>query len=218
MKKLLMIIFALLVLACTPAFATPAIEFSPDSSTGGSWYYDGAGTLSFNQYIAVDAGMGSNADALTGALVYLPTLTVSGSGDTYDVKPIGSPTIMITSADKSAIYMMGTLGSGDLITVGTVAAGYSSFTTDITNLVITDAGKLLGSAALNNILYSQTLGLDFELSLQGGAGTNYKTFAQMLAGGYSGGNGFSGAMSIPEPATMALLGLGSLVFLRKRKS
>jgi len=161
--------------------------------------------------------MGSNADALTGALVYLPTLTVSGSGDTYDVKPIGSPTIMITSADKSAIYMMGTLGSGDLITVGTVAAGYSSFMTDITNLVITDAGKLLGSAALNNILYSQTLGLDFELSMQGGSGTNYRTFAQMLAGGYAGGNGFSGAMSIPEPATIALLGLGTLAFLKKRK-
>jgi hypothetical protein len=218
MKKLLIMIFALLVLAGTPAFATPAIEFSPDSNTGGSWYYDGAGTLSFNQYITIDAGMGSNADALTGALVYIPTLTVSGSGDTYEVKPIGSPTIMITSADKSAIYMMGTLGSGDLITVGTVAAGYSSFTTDITDLVITDAGKALGSAALNNILYSQTLGLDFELSLQGGSGTNYKTFAQMLAGGYVGGNGFSGAMSIPEPATMALLGLGTLVFLKKRKS
>ncbi|MGD8785825.1 MAG: PEP-CTERM sorting domain-containing protein [Phycisphaerales bacterium] len=218
MKKLLIIIFALLVLAGTPVFATPAIEFSPDSSTGGSWYYDGAGTLSFNQYITVDAGMGSNADALTGALIYIPTLTISGSGDTYEVKPIGSPTIMITSADKSAIYMMGTLGSGDLITVGTVAAGYSSFSTDITDLVITDAGKALGSAALNNILYSMTMGLDFELSLQGGSGTNYKTFAQMLAGGYVGGNGFSGAMSIPEPATIALLGFGTLVFLKKRKS
>ncbi|MGD2093442.1 MAG: PEP-CTERM sorting domain-containing protein [Phycisphaerales bacterium] len=218
MKKLLIMIFALLVLAGTPVFATPAIEFSPDSNTGGSWYYDGAGTLSFNQYITIDAGMGSNADALTGALVYIPTLTISGSGDTYEVKPIGSPTIMITSADKSAIYMMGTLGSGDLITVGTVAAGYSNFTTDITDLVITDAGKALGSAALNNILYSMTMGLDFELSLQGGSGTNYKTFAQMLAGGYAGGNGFSGAMSIPEPATLALLGFGTLVFLKKRKS
>ena len=218
MKKLVITILALLVFAGTPAFATPAIEFSPDSSTGGSWYYDGASTLSFNQYIAVDSGMGSNADALTGALVYLPTLTISGSGDTYDVKPIGSPTIMITSADKSAIYMMGTLGSGDLITIGTVAAGYSSFTTDITNLVITDAGQALGSAALDNILYSQTLGLDFELSLQGGSGTNYRTFAQMLAGGYVGGNGFSGAMSIPEPATIALLGLGSLAFLKRRKA
>jgi len=125
---------------------------------------------------------------------------------------------MITSADKSAIYMMGTLGSGDLKTIGTVAGGYTNFQTDISNLVITDAGKALGSAALNMMLYTQTPGLDFELSLNGGSGTNYRSFAQMLAGGYVGGNGFSGAMSIPEPATIALLALGSLAFLRKRKA
>ena len=218
MKKLVIIFLALLVSAGTPAFATPAIEFSPDAGTAGSWHYDGAGTLSFNQNVAVDKGMGSNADALTGSLVFIPTLTVSGSGSIYEVKPIGSPTIMITSADMSSIYMMGNLGSGDLQTIGTVAGGYTQFKTDITNLVITDAGKALGSAALNMILYTQTCGLDFELSLNGGSGTNYRTFAQMLAGGYSGGNGFSGAMTIPEPATIALMGLGSLALLRKRKA
>ena len=218
MKKLVLLIFAVLVFAGAPAFATPAVEFSPNPNTGGGWHYDGASTLSFNQNIAVDSGMGSNADPLVGSLVFIPTLTVSGSGDTYEVKPIGSPTIMITSADKSAIYMMGTLGSGDLKTIGTVAGGYTNFQTDISNLVITDAGKALGSAALNMMLYTQTPGLDFELSLNGGSGTNYRSFAQMLAGGYVGGNGFSGAMSIPEPATIALLALGSLAFLRKRKA
>ena len=217
MKKLVIVIVTLLVCAGAPAFATPAIEFSPDSSTGGSWFYNGAGTLSFSQNVAVDSGMGSNADALTGSLVYIPTLTVSGSGSTYEVKPISGPTIMITSADKSAVYLTGTLGSGDLLTIGTIAGSYTSFKTDITNVVVTDAGKAIGSAALNNILYSQTPGLDFELSLQGGSGTNYLSFAEMLAGGYTGGNGFSGAMSIPEPATIALLGLGSLALLRKRK-
>jgi len=217
MKKLVIMILALLVCVGTPAFATPAIEFSPDADTGGSWYYDGAGTLSFNQYITIDRGMGSNADALAGSLVYIPTLVVSGSGSTYEMKPISSPTIMITNADKSAVYMTGTLGSGDLLTIGTVAGGYTAFKTDITDIVITDAGKAIGSAALNMILYSQTPGLDFELSMQGGSGTNYRSFAQMLAGGYVGGNGFSGAMSIPEPATIALLGLGSLALLRKRK-
>jgi len=218
MKKLVIIFLALLVSAGTPAFATPAIEFSPDAGTAGSWQYDGAGTLSFNQNVSVDKGMGSNADALTGSLLFIPTLTVSGSGSTYEVKPIGSPTIMITSADMSSLYMMGNLGSGDLQTIGTIAGGYTQFKSDITNLVITGAGMALGSAALNTILYTQTMGLDFELSLQGGSGTNYLTFAQMLAGGYSGGNGFSGAMSIPEPATIALMGLGSLALLRKRKA
>ncbi len=217
MKRLVIVIFTLLVCAGAPALATPAIEFSPDSSTGGSWEYDGASTLSFNQNITVDAGMGSNADALTGSLVYIPTLVLSGSGSYYDVKPIGSPTIMITNADKTALYMTATLGSGDLQTIGTVAGSYTAFTTDITDIVITDAGKAIGSAALNSILYTQTQGLDFELSLQGGSGTNYRSFAEMLAGGYAGGNGFSGAMSIPEPATIALLGFGSLALLRKRR-
>ena len=217
MKRLVIVMFTLLVCAGGTALATPAIEFSPDSNTGGSWEYDGASTLSFNQNITVDAGMGSNYDALTGSLVYLPTLVISGSGNYYDVKPIGSPTIMITNADKTALYMTATLGSGDLQTIGTVAGGYTAFTTDITDIVITDAGKAIGSAALNSILYTQTQGLDFELSLQGGSGTNYRSFAEMLAGGYVGGNGFSGAMSIPEPATIALLGFGSLALLRKRR-
>jgi hypothetical protein len=114
--------------------------------------------------------------------------------------------------------MTATLGSGDLQTIGTVAGGYTAFTTDITDIVITDAGKAIGSAALNSILYTQTQGLDFELSLQGGSGTNYRSFAEMLAGGYVGGNGFSGAMSIPEPATIALVGFGSLALLRKRRN
>lgn len=218
MKRVIMI-FALAIFAGTPALATPTIEFSPNPETAGGWFYDGASTLSFNQNIAIDKGMGSNYDALVGSLVHIPTLIVgAGAGGTYEVKPIGSPTISITSADNSAVYLMGTLAGGDLVPVGTIAGGYTRFKTDISNLVVTDAGKALGSAALNMMLYTQTCGLDFELSLQGGSGTNYRSFAQMLAGGYVGGNGFSGAMSIPEPATIALLGLGSLTLLRKRKA
>ncbi|MFZ2147995.1 MAG: PEP-CTERM sorting domain-containing protein [Sedimentisphaerales bacterium] len=219
MKKIVIMILALVICAGTPALATPTIEFSPNPDTAGGWFYDGASTLSFNQNIAIDKGMGSNYDALVGSLVHIPTLIVgAGAGGTYEVKPIGSPTISITSADGSAVYLMGTLAGGDLVPVGTIAGGYTSFKTDISNLVVTDAGKALGSAALNMMLYTQTHGLDFELSLQGGSGTNYRSFAQMLAGGYVGGNGFSGAMSIPEPATIALLGLGSLTLLRKRKA
>ena len=219
MKRLVIMILALVIFTGTPALATPTIEFSPNPSTAGGWYYDGSSTLSFNQNIAVDKGLGSNYDALTSSLVHIPTLLVgAGAGGTYEVKPIGSPTISITSADGSAVYLMGTLAGGDLVPIGTIAGGYTNFKADISNLVVTDAGKTLGSAALNMILYTQTPGLDFELSLQGGSGTNYLSFAQMLAGGYVGGNGFSGAMSIPEPATIALLGIGCLTLLRKRKA
>ncbi|MBN2181894.1 MAG: PEP-CTERM sorting domain-containing protein [Sedimentisphaerales bacterium] len=219
MIKRLLIFWVLTMCLSVPAMATTTVEFSPDSSTGGSWYYDGAGTLSFNQEICVDRGMGSNYDALVGSLVYIPAFKVSPDMyGTYKLTPYGTTTISIKSADGGTTYMTGNLLSGDLVPVGTIGAAYTQFQADITNLVVTSAGQSLGSAALDAIVKSGTIALDFELSLQGGSGTNYRTLTEMLAGGYSGGNGFSGAMSIPEPMTITLLGLGSLALLRKRRA
>jgi hypothetical protein len=218
MKKLAIIILALAFCAGAPAFATPSIEFSPDAGTAGGWNYDGAGTLSFDQYIAVDAGMGGNADALVGASVFVPTLTVGeGPIGTYEVKPLGSSVLTIRSRDYSTIYLKATLNPGDLIPIGTVGGLYTNFTSDLTDVVVTDAGKALGSAVLAAIANSGLTTLDFELSLQGGHGTNYRSLSEMLAGGFTGGNGFSGAMTIPEPTTIAMLTFGSLALWRKRK-
>ena len=218
MKRLIITALLLAIGLGTPVFATPSIEFSPNPDTAGGWTYDGAGTLSFNQTVSVDRALSSNADPLVGASVYVPTFSVSGiPNGPYALTPLGSPTITIRSADGTQIYLKGTLATGDLTPVGTIGAAYSSFTADITNLIITDAGKALGSAALSAIIKSGTKSLDFELSLQGGSGTNYHTLAEMLSGGYVGGNGFSGAMSIPEPATIAMLGFGSLALLRRKR-
>lgn len=65
---------------------------------------------------------------------------------------------------------------------------------------------------------SGTMALDFELSLLGGSGTGYYSLSEMLAGNYTGSGSFSGAMTIPEPATIAMLGFGALAFIRKRKA
>lgn len=219
MKRFILIIVTL-VFFSVPAFATPSIEFSPDAGTAGSWNYDGAGTLSFNQYVTVDRAMSSNADALVGSSVFVPTLSVNATAwdSSYTLKPLGTSVLTIRSPETNEIYMKATLGKGDLVPVGTIGAAYSSFKADLTDVVVTDAGKSLGSAVLSAIINSGTTALDFELSLQGASGTNYFSFNQMLAGGYTGGNGFSGAMSIPEPATIALMGLGALAFIRKRKA
>ena len=141
--------------------------------------------------------------------------SISGS---YTLKPLGSSVLTIRSPDDGTIYLKATLSKGDLIGVGTIGAAYTNFTSDLTNVTVTDAGKALGSAALSAIVNSGTSTLDFELSLQSGSSTNYRSLTQMLAGGFVGGNGFSGAMSIPEPATIALLSLGSLVLWRKRRA
>ncbi len=219
MRKFIIFFLLLVFFTGTSALATTTIEFSPDTTTGGNWYYDGAGTLSFNQQIAVDRGMGSNYDALVGSLVYIPTFKVSAdSYGAYKLTPYGTTTISIKNSDGSATYLTGILKPGDLIPVGTIGAAYTQFQADISNIVVTSAGQSLGSAALDAIYKSGTMSLDFELSLQGGSGTNYYSLIEMLTGGYSGGNGFSGAMSIPEPTTIALLGLGSLALIRKRRA
>ena len=219
MKELAMITLAFVLCAAGPALATPSIEFSPGGSTSGGWNYDGIGTLSFDQYIAVDSGMASNADALVGASVFVPTLTVGeGPVGTYEVKPLGSSVLTVRSEDYSTIYLKATLNRGDLVPIGTVGGLYTSFTSDLTDVLVTDKGKALGSAVLTAIANSGLTTLDFELSLQGGSGTNYRSLSEMLAGGFTGGNGFSGAMTIPEPTTIALLTFGSLALWRKRKA
>jgi len=142
--------------------------------------------------------------ALAGAPAFVPALSVNASGDgSYSLEPLGSSILTVRSADDATIYMKATLGKGDLVPVGTIGAAYTSFTTDLTDLYVTEAGKAPGPAALSAVVNSGTTTLDFKFSLLGGSGTDYFSFAQMLTGGYVGGNGFSGAMTIPEPATIA---------------
>jgi len=204
MKRLVAILMMLVVCLGTSALATPTVEFSPNPDTAGNWNYDGAGTLSFDQDISVDKALSSNYDALVGSLVYIPTFNVSAIGDgTYNLTPLGDPTISIKNSDGSSVYLTGTLSSGNLVPIGTIGAAYTQFQSDIFNVKVTYAGELLGSAALDAIVKSGTMSLDFELALLGGSGTNYMSLTEMLAGGYSGGNGFSGAMTIPEPTTIA---------------
>jgi len=219
MSKLITIA-ALVAFIATPMFADTVperiVEFSPPSSTAGEWHYNGAGILSFDQNINIDSALGSNYDPLVGAKVYLPTFQIGGIPDApYTLTPLGSAQIVIRSGDNSHTYLTGTLGAGDLGTIGTVAGGYTRFQADITNLFITHEGTALGSAALALLTQMQNPSLDFELSLQGGSGPGYFTFAQMLDGGHSGAGGFSGAMSVPEPATIALLAFGGLALIRK---
>ena len=195
------------------------VEFGPAPDTAGEWSYNGAGVLSFDQDIVVDAALGSNYDALTGAKIYLPTFQVGGIPDApYSLTPLGSSEIVIKSADNSATYLTGVLGMGDLSTIGTVAGGYTTFQVDVSDLFITHEGAALGSAALATLENLKLPSLDFELSLQGGSGPGYYSFADMLDGGHSGGGGFSGAMSVPEPTTIALLSLGGLALIRKRRT
>jgi len=222
MKRSMTILTVLMAAFAAPVSAeivTPVrmVEFSPDSGSAGQWHYNGAGTLSFDQSVRVDSALGSNGDSLVGAQVYLPTFQIGGIPQApYMLTPLGNAQITVKSADGSTTYMTGTLGAGDLATMGTVAGGYTRFQADITDLSITHDGAALGSAALAVLNNMRQPSLDFELSLQGGSGPGYVSFAGMLDGSHGGRGGFSGAMSVPEPTTVALLGLGGLALIRRR--
>ncbi|MBP7052419.1 MAG: PEP-CTERM sorting domain-containing protein [Phycisphaerae bacterium] len=195
------------------------LTFGPADGSAGEWYYNGAGVMSFDQDIVVDSGLASNYDALVGARVYLPTFQVSGIPDApYTLTPLGSSEITIRSADNSVTYMTGTLTISDLTTVGTVAGAYTQFQADITDVFITHEGSALGSSALEILENLSVTSLDFDLSFTGGSGSGYKSFADMLDRGGIGSGGFSGSMSIPEPATIILLGLSGLTLVRKRRT
>jgi len=223
MRTTLTLAIALAAALTSPILAdtvTPqqVLTFSPTNGSAGEWSYNGAGVLSFDQSITVDSGLASNYDALVGAHVYLPTFQIGGiPGSPYTLTPLGNPQITIKSADNSVTYMTGTLAVGDLGTLGTVAGGYTEFKADISNVFITHEGSDLASAALALLEQMGFPALDFDLSFSGGSGTGYRSFADMLDRGGLGSGGFSGAMSVPEPATIVLLGFSGLAILRRRR-
>jgi hypothetical protein len=207
-----------LAMLAAPAMAMPVIEFSPDPSNAGNWNYNGdTQIMSFDQDVRVDQAVSSNSDALVGAKVYLPSLKVSGSSGAYSLTPLGTSQVKITNSSGTQTYLTGTLAAGDLTTVGTMAGAYSSFSTDITNVVVTSQGQALGSTALDLIAAMAHPSLDLQFSLDGGNGSHFHSFKSMIDGGFSGTSGFSGAMSVPEPTTIALLGMGGLALVRRHR-
>lgn len=208
--QLNLLILVLVFCTAMPALATPMIEFSPDQSAAGDWSYDGAGTFSFNQEVTVDRGGGDNADVLVGAFVHIPDLVVGGTPGAYT---LSGGTILITDSpvanNETVVYLSGTLSAGSLDTIGSIGAGYSGFSIlDITGITVDNS---IGSPALAGI----GTNMDFELVMIGGSGGD---FANMIENNLTGGNGFSGAMTVPEPGTVLLLGLGALMSVRSRKN
>jgi len=214
MKRLILGLLTCALMA-TPALASPTLEFAATGT--GSWSYDGLVTLSFLQTVLVTKGMDSSLDALVGARVYIPDLTVGGIPDPlYTVTPAGAGTITITSSDGLTPYLTGTLGLGDLVPAGSTGVAYTDIMGDITGITVTAAGQALGSSALDVIHSNPGSGMDFELSLQGAG----MSFEDMLDTGTPRHDGFSGAMTIPAPGAILLgsIGAGLVGWLRRRRS
>ena len=205
-----------LIVFSVSVYATPDIEFSPGGNNPGGWLYQGTsstgGTFSFAQDIDIDAVQGLQTDALYDEFVYLPDLTLSGYTP-GSIAGTGSGFIsaggIVEIKDGSGTSLLkGTLEDGNYYAVFATSQFYPEVSMDI---LVTYVNHAWGSAYLNGVSVGDYY--DLNLSLQ--ASSNFDT---MITGVGTGQNGFSGSMTIPEPATLALLALGGLLIRRKNNN
>ena len=208
MKRLVVVLAVCAIAASSIAAITTDINYSTDD--GGSWQYDGVDTFSFSQVVGIDDIQGSTVDTLTGQFVHIPNLTLSSSVITGGfVEAVISPDTLIAIKDAGGnMIMEGTLGDGDFIAFNTISGAYSEFQTDI---IISSISNTIGSDLLASISVGSEL--DFNLTFQ-----HRTNFADIIEQGIETSGTLSGSMSVvPEPATLCILGLGSLIMRRKRR-
>ena len=209
---------AVLCLVSATAFSITdsSIEFSPGGDNPGHWLYQGStsasGTFSFIQDVDIDYIQGAQTDALYDQFVFLPDLTLTnyvagtiagtGSGD------VATGGLVEIKDGSGNVLLAGTLAEGFYHAIWATSVIYPQVAADIK---VTSVNNIIGSAFLSGVSVDDY----FDLNLTLNASSNFET---MIVNVETGTNGFSGSMIIiPEPSTIALLGLGGLL-LRKRKN
>jgi len=205
-----MISTMIMIMAASAPAVPVTIEFV---NTTGDWHInqpgDPADTIYFDQDIRVFRAMGDSTDPLTGAYVHISSMAVGGipggpytlAGGTLSITDSGTP------GGETVTYLSGIVSDGDLVPVGTMSVGYTLFSADISNVTIDNTIGSAALAVLENVLP------DFHVAFTGAIAG----FKNVLDNTLPAEGSFSGAITAPEPATVAILAAGGLLLYRPRK-
>ncbi len=211
------------LLLTTPLLAENSLHFSTKEGAEYAWELSWTGTeweLSFVDDAIVVDDANPNDTELAGDYVLLPTMTVSDLDDlngmlTATLNP--TEAFRIQSDRDGATVLTATMESGGMLAVGTNTVAYSQQSDD---LDIGSYNETYGTV-IPALVADENRGLMLDLSFSGDAiqGANLYNLLRGRTGTARGT--LSGQISsIPEPATLLILGLGAAIanqFRSKRR-
>lgn len=202
------------LLLTTPLFAETALHFSTKAGADYAWELSWNNTsaqwqLSFVDDAIVVDGSNPNDALLLNDYVLLPTMNISGITDTgSQLHATLNPreAFRIQADTTGNTVLTATMPTGRFLAVGTNFAAYSNQTDDL------DIGSFTNGygVVIPTLVNDEEMGLILDLSFSGDA-VGGASMYDLLRGqkGVARGTLSGQIASIPEPATLLILGLGA---------